>query len=193
MCYVEKKVIVIVGLLAVLVIVVIVGFWARTSWENRSAVSVGNFVIKADKVALISDVPGVTISWKNKDGLDGYLESLNFFGKSVVSDMSNPIYNKNNATKMVIALVKDVKEPFYVVRDKDGNIWDAIGESIGADGTVKIDIYRRDWDEKKVNLRLSQTVFMISQGGVTVRGKDLFNDYMPDPKNLNGYIRVNER
>jgi len=186
---VKKFVLVSIGV----VIIFVVGFWVVSSWKNRGAVSVGGFLIKTNKIALISEVPGVSFVWKDEIGFNSYLDTLDFWGSKTVKDFSSPAILKADAKRMIIKLVKEVKDPFYVSSDIEGKVWDAIGESVGADGTVKIDIYRRDWDERSVNMGIAQTVFKISKGGGPIPGKNLFYDFDPKSINLDGYFRIKKR
>ena len=132
---VKKFVLVSIGV----VIIFVVGFWVVSSWKNRGAVSVGGFLIKTNKIALISEVPGVSFVWKDEIGFNSYLDTLDFWGSKTVKDFSSPAILKADAKRMIIKLVKEVKDPFYVSSDIEGKVWDAIGESVGADGTVKIE------------------------------------------------------
>jgi|SRR3989344_2891688 len=143
----------------------------------------------AQQIWLESDVKGVLINWKDKKGFEQYLESLDFWNSNGVINLH--ANQKITAKSLVIRLSENPEDIFYRVTDKQGNIWDSIEQKIDEDGNVEIIIYRKDWKEDVVNLRVNQAIWKITKGERgALKGQSLFEDSGVDPLNPKIFLNI---
>lgn len=121
---------------------------------------------KDKSIKLVSQVKGYQIKWKDKKGFENYLNNIGFWDENgiTITSTNGFVIGRGTASNLIIKITPDVTDPYiYIYGSKKGGVlWSSAGIN-QKNGTVEIEVFRRDWKIATVNSLINASVLVISK------------------------------
>jgi len=167
-------------------LVTIIILYSRTSKNEKINIIKNTYTensIKKKPIDVKSNLKEFTliIPSSKKESFNNFLEKLGFFENDGIFNIRTS--KRISAQKLKIILRENLEKPVYEIKDENENLWDAVQIDYFDNGEVVINVFRKDWGEKYVNLLINDAIVRIASK--THKPFDI-------PLDDNGKIMVNQ-